>query len=1858
MAWMIRSWAGGRMSPLEVIAERESIFTVLSQTTPDRLHKNYHQYSIDPNTRYPNLSTTCVKPRQVVHLYDGVVDPKELEEGPSEVPAKRARNVVSNEYNVDSYNLLRWCQRVLNTGIYRGVHIVDFTSSWRSGLAFCALIHAFKPTLVNVNSLMECETVKNNQLAFDTAQKELGIAPVMTGEDMASCAVPDKLTMVAYLSQYYELFKHEPLPSTIPLRPKPKEEKPKMPRSPNRKVSLLSKIGSRINRSKKRKDKEDGEEAQLGSKKLRDGQHQAVELMKYNKLPMEEIANRLQVDPLGTAPAAAAGQRRDKQPPGDTGSVSVTAMAEVLVAKFRSNEDQGAPPPVRRMKGQPVLLAAQHGSEFCYFCEKRVYIMERQATEGVFFHRHCLKCDYCGVGLRLNNYSCERPLEGGVKFYCYRHFNPESRIRPRRKRNLDAAEDSKENIPTTVITPAEETEAQLKNGQATPKKHIPAPLQVPDEPLEKASKTPERIEFEISFDGQEEETEEEQFEHNLRASMSSDTILDNSDDDEEEDESDESGAEDDLFETGKDSLSAGDSHSLTWDEAVRLASTWKRQHSKEDLLEAVEMEGEKRRHPSRDAYERLHNGRGVEDDEDDEDEEGSSTEVEEDSEYETGDSSADEATEEESERTRGGGESTADTLENSTTATTTSPSSPAVKSQSGRASFFSQPPQVVRLDHWRMFNKDKKGEEAAEGEGGAENAGGVVEEGGVDVDEENRDTDVSESLEMDSGDEEGSVEDLEEEEEGECAMSEGEERNEEEEMEEVKDKMAVSLAMEQLMVDIDKTSVGGLSDNAAELENLLEDDNSDIFQTGVTTLPETESERVREGEGEKMRSPSEDTTESVMRSIRDMDDTNTMTSGEDTLRQVLEDVAAMPDLSDSEEAKLEPFKNMDERFITDRKKLRKKRGEGAEEMGSGSDITISTPSDSCSSSSSSLSDVIQYNEQFLEPGDGEEDVKPDEDMMQDYMTTMSLALDESYSDAERDGSFLENSNSSLKDEMNSTLQAEDTENKDKSQDPDDSRGTNASSVYLTPEVSMEERRTSQDEFKDAQTSPPAAVAGASPGAAKATTPDSHKPSTKVTKVSDVKPKIPKDAISKDAPKGFRKLPEVPKPKISLSQPQNTKKTAPTTKKVSPSNTSNKLSAPKPTKTSTARTKLASSSSASDSSKQRATSSESSRQRATSSAASSDSSRASVPRALPRPGMAKRVTPTSTSSDRSSVSPARVSSAASKTTASVSDTGQGEGAKGKTVIPVDKESIWSDSSTDQQASDSELRRKKKIPVDASVRDLPVPHKPSVVSDIDDIPFADESEVDEKFHTPATSVKPKPEPAPQPDSRNNVRKRVLPSPPSVNPSLPSVEQIQNIRQAEQARAKQIAGDKTWPKPEEEVSKGAAFVNPGFGSPLKRKPGMRLTDDPRDRRSSSYDTPGTPDILSDSDDYRQQTTATSNTPTSSANELDPTSPKDKKKKSKEKTPKSTTASAAKVKMRKSKDFVNKRKSEEKSQGEEAKKEKNRRSFLAMLLPKSTDKTKEKLGSAAAASDMEHAMLEKHKSPKPHAEDKHKKSKGKHKRTKSKDSLDDNLTSDIKGLKITSVFDKELGQGDGERQHHGINRPIPIAPKASVDEFSDSDESIVSVNTLMRRKDQLSTEGLDDRVARKLKRMAVRQHKQAEQQRLRAAQEIQRRLQEVDERQRELEDRGIAVEKALRGDGPEADVEESQLMGEWFNLVHEKNALVRYESELMVKAKELELEDRQERLQSAFRDCSAKPDTKKTPDEIEDEGHLLDELLDVVEQRNSLVAMLEEDRLREQQEDRELENMMVKKGFVLSPLNYARSIPPANLEPPVPPT
>ncbi|XP_023575172.1 F-actin-monooxygenase MICAL2 isoform X1 [Octodon degus] len=205
-AWMVKSWDQGT-PPLEVLAERESLYRLLPQTTPENINKNFEQYTLDPGTRYPNLNSHCVRPHQVKHLYVT----KELDHYPLERlgSVRRSVNLSRRESDIRPSKLLTWCQQ--QTEGYQHVSVTDLSTSWRSGLALCAIIHRFRPELINFDSLNEDDAVNNNQLAFDVAEREFGIPPVTTGKEMASAQEPDKLSMVMYLSKFYELFRGTPL---------------------------------------------------------------------------------------------------------------------------------------------------------------------------------------------------------------------------------------------------------------------------------------------------------------------------------------------------------------------------------------------------------------------------------------------------------------------------------------------------------------------------------------------------------------------------------------------------------------------------------------------------------------------------------------------------------------------------------------------------------------------------------------------------------------------------------------------------------------------------------------------------------------------------------------------------------------------------------------------------------------------------------------------------------------------------------------------------------------------------------------------------------------------------------------------------------------------------------------------------------------------------------------------------------------------------------------------------------------------------------------------------------------------------------------------------------------------------------------------------------------------------------------------------------------------------------------------------------------------------------------------------------------------------------------------------------------
>ncbi|XP_041073998.1 F-actin-monooxygenase MICAL2-like isoform X13 [Polyodon spathula] len=387
--WMVRSWAQGR-APLEILAERESIYRLLPQTTPENITKNFDQYTIDPVTRYPNLNCSCVQPLQVRHLYiTSELQLCTLERASS---VRRSVNLSRQESEIRPNRLLTWCQK--QTESYKNVHVSDLTTSWRSGLALCALIHHFRPDLLDFDCLNEEDVDKNNQLAFDMAEREFGIPPVTTGKEMAADSEPDKLSMVMYLSKFYELFRGAPLSAAANLRREiGKSNEVASGKSAN---PLYNFHNLTLPRKRTPKDDKKVEENDAMSKRRRKG---------FSHL--EEASNF-----SSQSSGIEGGEAKDG------GNLNkVKSMASQLLAKFEEN----APSSSLRRKGSlrkefPQTLG---GSDSCHFCTKRVYVMERLSVEGRFFHRECFRCDSCNTILRMGIYAFD--TEEG-KFYCKSHF--------------------------------------------------------------------------------------------------------------------------------------------------------------------------------------------------------------------------------------------------------------------------------------------------------------------------------------------------------------------------------------------------------------------------------------------------------------------------------------------------------------------------------------------------------------------------------------------------------------------------------------------------------------------------------------------------------------------------------------------------------------------------------------------------------------------------------------------------------------------------------------------------------------------------------------------------------------------------------------------------------------------------------------------------------------------------------------------------------------------------------------------------------------------------------------------------------------------------------------------------------------------------------------------------------------------------------------------------------------------------------------------------------------------------------------------------------------------------------------------
>ncbi|XP_039401884.1 F-actin-monooxygenase MICAL3 isoform X8 [Mauremys reevesii] len=1590
-AWMVRSWSQGT-SPLEVLAERESIYRLLPQTTPENVSKNFSQYSIDPVTRYPNINVNFLRPNQVRHLYD-TGDLKDIHLEIENLVNSRTPKLKRNESVARSSKLLGWCQR--QTDGYAGVNVTDLTMSWKSGLALCAIIHRYRPDLIDFDSLDERNMEKNNQLAFDIAEKEFGISPIMTGKEMASVGEPDKLSMVMYLTQFYEMFKDSiPSSETLDLNA---EEKAALIASTKSPISFLSKLGQSISRKRTPKDKKEKELDGAG-KRRKTSQSEDEEAPRSYREERPTLVSALT-------------ERRIDAAIGNQNKVK--SMATQLLAKFEENAPVQSTGLRRQGSLKKEFPQNLGGSDVCYFCRKRVYVMERLSAEGKFFHRSCFKCEYCATTLRLSCYAYD--TEDG-KFYCKPHYCYRLSGYAQRKRPAVGPLSGKDNKGSLQEAMAAEASGRA-NSIAISTERTPGPnVNGLEEPslAKRLRGTPERIELEnyrLSLQQEEEleEVPEETLaEHNLSSVLDKGTEEDvpssssESEMEEEEEEEEE--------EPGQPQLPTSDLGGVPWKEAVRIHALLKGK-SEEELESQKNHEAEDRE----------------EEEEEEEDEE----------------------------------------------------SSEAGNLRLRQIVNPIDPLEILADVHWTHIREKEE---------------------------------------------------------------------------------------EEKMVPISKSSTS----RAPFEENEVEDE--------VGTEPaDTEGEAGEDG----------DTGAELDDDQRWSDDTPSDAEDECHLPQ-----------GDMEEPELKVSE--DEREATAPCSLTE------------DPCKPSTPIWSPNETAVPLSPVGSPSAEQIEKA-------------KDPLTALPC-MDKSPETRFFPEPFL--LEESPKDEI-----LEDQKVK-------------SPSVSLSP-------------IRSQPVALPEAITPTSPVQSQAATPmlASSSPSAQLPICSQPLPSAEASIPSPvEPPVCFQSVPALtstPLAQLSLKSQDNEveKLGSPTTAEEALKR--NNLVEEFWMKSAEIRRSLGLTP------VNRSKGSEPSfTVSALESAPLSVSEEEGIQLLKPQPAPRRLIMSKLDSEQMSLLTPKSPSDKELKSSNEVkrdlsSSSGLGLHGSSSNMRTLASQSFNTSDSTmltppsspppppPQNEAPATLRRKRhqtiwqneteSKPAPAPTPPAPSPYernppakestqvsneevRKSFVESVDEIPFADDVEdtydertedtsLHEKFFTPPTS-RPRPEKPlhlplvkenggpPSMEGGATQRKRVLPQ---ISPEAKELaeERMRAREKSVKSQALRDAMAKQLCKMKDlEAAAGATKARKASSMPLKPKErvfessarlAMKVAESPTLKHDAANER-----FLSPPADVAG--------PEGSVTSSEGSSGKSKKR----------TSLFSPRKNKKEKKSKNDSRLSDKSGGLAEEATKPRSLWKSVFSGYKKDKKKKTDNKSCPSTPSSGATVD----------------SGKHKVSPMVRAADLQLRRHLSFSEDSDLSsDDVLERSSQKSKRESIYVPHALAFKRSYSS-----------------KRAYTEEELNAKLTRRVQKAARRQAKQEELKRLHRAQIIQRQLEQVEEKQRQLEERGVAVEKALRGEAGMGKKDDPKLMQEWFKLVQEKNALVRYESELMIFARELELEDRQSRLQQELRERMAVEDHLKTDEELSEEKRILNEMLEVVEQRDSLVALLEEQRLREKEEDKDLEAVMLSKGSSLN--------------------
>ncbi|XP_078122348.1 uncharacterized protein LOC144527897 isoform X2 [Sander vitreus] len=184
---------GGENKPASQLGDTSSTHTSEKSTDTHITPPHHCEITTSRLPTLPEEETTDLKPPYTAPMVREEADGKD----------NAAEGLVNS-----SQSLLQWCQDITNG--YRGVKVTNFSTSWRNGLAFCAILHHFHPDKIDFDKLDSHDIKLNNKKAFDGFEA-LGISRLLEPSDMVLLSVPDRLIVMTYLSQIRSHFTNQEL---------------------------------------------------------------------------------------------------------------------------------------------------------------------------------------------------------------------------------------------------------------------------------------------------------------------------------------------------------------------------------------------------------------------------------------------------------------------------------------------------------------------------------------------------------------------------------------------------------------------------------------------------------------------------------------------------------------------------------------------------------------------------------------------------------------------------------------------------------------------------------------------------------------------------------------------------------------------------------------------------------------------------------------------------------------------------------------------------------------------------------------------------------------------------------------------------------------------------------------------------------------------------------------------------------------------------------------------------------------------------------------------------------------------------------------------------------------------------------------------------------------------------------------------------------------------------------------------------------------------------------------------------------------------------------------------------------------